>query len=229
MREWSMIAFEQRLRVPVPARELHDWHLRPGAFERLGPPWERMRPLHAEPVAEGSRRVFEVRKGGLWLRWSAVHRDVVSGSSFTDVQEEGPFHTWIHRHRFEPESDTSSLLVDHVDYELPLGRLGQAVAGRAVAGEVARMFAYRHRITAGDLALHARFLDRPKLRVAVTGASGLIGQQLVSLLRTGGHEVLRLVRGDGEPAEDEVRWSLEEGVVDHERLEGIDAVVHLAG
>ncbi len=66
------------------------------------------------------------------------------------------------------------------------------------------------------------------MRVAVTGASGLIGGALVPHLRAQGHEVLRLVRGAAGAA-DEVRWDPMTGYVDLARLEGVDAVVHLAG
>ena len=66
------------------------------------------------------------------------------------------------------------------------------------------------------------------MRVAVTGASGLIGSALVPHLRAEGHEVLRLVRGST-AARDEVRWDPATGFVDLGALEGTDAVVHLAG
>lgn len=68
------------------------------------------------------------------------------------------------------------------------------------------------------------------MRIAVTGASGLIGTALVAALRADGHEVLRLVRGQpSAPASDEVRWNPEAGYVDLNRLTGVDGVVHLAG
>jgi uncharacterized protein (TIGR01777 family) len=66
------------------------------------------------------------------------------------------------------------------------------------------------------------------MKVAVTGASGLIGGALVPFLRAGGHEVLRLVRR-APAARDEIRWDPEAGAVDAPALEGLDAVVHLAG
>lgn len=65
------------------------------------------------------------------------------------------------------------------------------------------------------------------MRVAVTGASGLIGGALVTHLRDRGDEVLRLVRG-APAAPDEVRWDPMTGYVDLAGLEGADAVVHLA-
>ena len=67
------------------------------------------------------------------------------------------------------------------------------------------------------------------MRVAITGASGLIGSALLESLQRDGHEVLRLVRGKPRtPAPDEVRWNPTAGYVDVERLEGLDALVHLA-
>ncbi|WP_344282436.1 TIGR01777 family oxidoreductase [Actinomadura napierensis] len=66
------------------------------------------------------------------------------------------------------------------------------------------------------------------MRVTVTGSSGLIGTALVRALREDGHEVVRLVRREPS-APDEARWSPADGCVEAAALEGIDAVVHLAG
>ncbi len=64
--------------------------------------------------------------------------------------------------------------------------------------------------------------------IAVTGASGLIGSALVPALRAEGHQVLRLVRGQAS-APDERRWDPIAGRLDPADLEGVAAVVHLAG
>ncbi|MFF2411082.1 TIGR01777 family oxidoreductase [Streptomyces sp. NPDC058092] len=65
-------------------------------------------------------------------------------------------------------------------------------------------------------------------RIAVTGASGLIGAALVRSLRADGHEVVRLVRRPAR-AGDEVEWNPRRRYVDVAGLVGCDAVVHLAG
>jgi uncharacterized protein len=66
------------------------------------------------------------------------------------------------------------------------------------------------------------------MRVAVTGASGLIGTALVPHLRSVGHEVVRLVRRPA-AAPDEVTWDPKAGTVDLDALAGVDGVIHLAG
>jgi hypothetical protein len=64
--------------------------------------------------------------------------------------------------------------------------------------------------------------------VLVTGSHGLIGTALIPRLRARGDRVLRLVRGAPEGADD-VAWDPPAGTIDAESLEGVDAVVHLAG
>jgi uncharacterized protein (TIGR01777 family) len=66
------------------------------------------------------------------------------------------------------------------------------------------------------------------VKIAVTGASGLIGSTLVPRLQADGHEVLRLVRRTPRSAE-EHRWAPEHRRIDPALLADVDAVVHLAG
>lgn len=66
------------------------------------------------------------------------------------------------------------------------------------------------------------------MKIAVTGASGLIGTPLVAHLRSLSHDVYRLVRR-ASSAPDEITWNPESGFVDTEKLAGTEVVVHLAG
>jgi uncharacterized protein len=62
------------------------------------------------------------------------------------------------------------------------------------------------------------------MRILITGATGLVGSELKSVLAAGGHEVKTLGRGKAD-----IHWNVERGQLNPAELEGFDAVVHLAG
>jgi uncharacterized protein len=70
---------------------------------------------------------------------------------------------------------------------------------------------------------------RPPITIAVTGATGLIGSALVDRLRSHGHTVRRLVHSPRDVRETDVAWNAERDDVPFGALDGVEAVVHLAG
>lgn len=68
------------------------------------------------------------------------------------------------------------------------------------------------------------------MKILISGASGLVGSHLIPVLLEKGHEVYKLVRKTPREA-DEIQWDAEKGFSEKEqsKLEGFDAVVHLAG
>jgi uncharacterized protein (TIGR01777 family) len=231
-----MKEFVKRSRIEATAEEVFGWHARDGALERLAPPWEAVRVLErtggiADP---GSRTTLEMRVAGVPRQWIAEHTAYEEGRMFRDEQVAGPFARWVHTHRVEADGPTACFLEDRVEYALPLGAAGSAVAGGYVRRVLERTFAYRHRITAQDLAAHKRMAG-PPLRVLVSGSRGLVGSALVPYLTSGGNTVARLVRpgiGSSTSASlgEEIVWNpVGAGVANPTALEGFDAVVHLAG
>ena len=65
-------------------------------------------------------------------------------------------------------------------------------------------------------------------KIAVTGASGLIGSALVAQLKSDGHQVQKIVRRPARTS-DEVSWNPIKGEIDLQSLEGVDVIFHLAG
>jgi uncharacterized protein (TIGR01777 family) len=215
----------RRVRLPVPAGAAFEWHERPGAFERLSPPWERVEVVERSGgIRDGGRVVL--RAGPLRSRWTLVHRGYVAGVRFEDVQESGPFARWRHVHSFHDTAGGSEL-EDAIEFGLPGGALGDAIAGPWMRTQLDRTFDYRNRVLHDDLEAHAR-AGASRMRIAVTGGTGLIGSALIPFLTTGGHEVIRLVRHAPSSA-GEVQWDPGRGIVTRGSLEGLDAVVHLAG
>lgn len=223
-----MPIYAKRSQLPAPATDVYDWHSRPGALERLLPPWERIRIIDRQGgIEEGARTVIRMWKGPLPIRWVARHRRPEPGRRFVDEQQSGPFAHWRHVHRFLPRAEGSEL-EDEIEYRLPLQAISGPIAGGLVRRDLERTFSFRHRRTAADLRRHQECGGKP-LRVAVTGASGLVGGQLSAFLSAGGHSIFPLVRRRPRPNSDEIHWKPARGAIDGDALNGLDAVVHLAG
>ena len=86
--------------------------------------------------------------GPLRLRWTFEHNGYIEGRQFRDVQTSGPFRRWEHTHLFIPEGPEACKLEDRIEYELPFGALGNLFGGELVRRKLARVFEYRHRVTA---------------------------------------------------------------------------------
>jgi uncharacterized protein len=226
-----MSRFTRQVSLPASAEDVYAWHLRPGAFQRLTPPWEKVAVV--DPgigVAEGSRVIIRVPLGGPFFKtWIAEHRDLIPGRQFRDIQLTGPFARWEHTHRVTPNDARSCVLEDDIEYALPLGALGSLFGGGHVRRQLTRMFDYRHAVMRLDTARHA--LGGAKtMKVLITGASGLVGQALTAFLTTGGHSVTCLGRGASRlPGTESRTWDPNTGKLDPADVDGFDAVVHLAG
>lgn len=220
--------FVARSSLPVPVADLAAWHERPAALSRLLPPWQDVRVVErtGSELRDGLVVALSLPAGPFRMRWEALHRDVEPGRGFTDVQRRGPFASFVHRHRFEPGDGSGSRLVDDMTYRLPFGPLGALGAGFA-RRDLTRTFAYRHAVTRSDLVRHAGAAGAP-LRVAISGAGGLVGGALAAFLACGGHRVVRLVRRPSR-GEDEIAYDPDGDGIEAEKLAGVDAVVHLAG
>lgn len=240
--------YQASVSLPVSTETAFAYHERPGCLDRLIPPWESVTIERSDgSLRTGSRVVLKTRLLGIPLRWVAEHTVYEPPRRFCDRQVSGPFACWEHEHRFDeitagsdrgslwPDAEridpqaiggSASTLTDRIDYRLPGGPLGRFLGGGKALQTIEAMFAYRHRVTADDLSLAARY-PLTTQTVAVSGAGGLVGSSLCQLLTLLGHRVLRIVRGDAR-SEDEVPvWA--DPTVAAERLEGIDAVIHLAG
>jgi uncharacterized protein (TIGR01777 family) len=220
--------------MPVSAEELYAWHARPLAFQRLQSPWEAARLVKQEGEfgTDGFRLTMRAKTvGPLRATWVADAYDFRPGRGFQDRCLKGPFAYWNHAHEMIPDGPGSSFLEDRIEYRVPLGAVGR-LFGRTVRKRLAAIFAYRHFLTASDLRRHNEFRDRPRLTVAVTGSRGLVGSELVPLLTTGGHRVIRLVTGRASaPYDDGTAWIAwkPEAPLPPGAFDGVDAVIHLAG
>jgi ligand-binding SRPBCC domain-containing protein len=144
--------FIKQSEIDAPPEIVFAFHERPGVVQELTPPWERVELLETAPsLRPGTRTVFKVFLGPFARLWVAEHTEYIPGRMFADIQRKGPFLYWYHRHIFEPTDRKTTLMIDDVEYALPLGRLSDMVAGRLVRAKLQRMFDYRHEVLAQKL------------------------------------------------------------------------------
>ncbi len=140
--------FERRVEIAAPAARVFSFHERPDALMLLTPPGERTEIIVPPRSLEvGTRVELRTHVGPFPMRIVAVHREYVPGRMFADEMVEGPFARWYHRHIVEPLDPARSVLIDAIDYQLPLGVLG-ATFGRGVAlRRLNALFDHRHAVT----------------------------------------------------------------------------------
>ena len=221
-----MTVFSQSVQVPVSPQTAFAWHERPGAFLRLRPPWEPVELLeHTGGIRDGARVRLRIALVGT-LRMHAVfgHCDYLEGERFVDEQISGPFSEYRHEHLFKALKDGAACeLRDHIRYRAPFG------GGSIVARKLKKMFAYRHRIFAADMEDIAQRGPCQPQTVLVTGVSGMIGAALCARLQTRGHTVRTLSRSPNKDDPAAFGWSPSKGELDPAALDGVGAVIHLAG
>lgn len=211
-------------RVPASAEQLFAWHERPGAFHRLNPPFDPVTVLSraGEGLGVDVRIELEAKVGPARVRWTSRHVASERPSGFVDEQERGPFSRWRHEHRF-----SDGELSDHIDWEAPLGLAGRLAHG-PIGARLDRAFRFRHSRTAWDLERIAPHRGKGPLRIGLTGAGGLVGSAIGHFLDAAGHEVVPFSRKASAQGR-YVRWDPGAGVLDPRDIEGLDAIIHLAG
>lgn len=209
--------------IPFDVEAVAAWWERPGALTRLTPPWTALEPQEdAGDLRAGTAR-FTL--AGLPLESRHLPEEYRAGRAFADrVHLAGVPAPWRHVHRVQPHVGR------HRGGVGPAADLIDEVRAPVGAAGLERAASYRSRQLSGDLDVHARMArlrgTADPLTVGITGASGTVGTALGALLTSGGHRVVRLVRGEAH-GPDQRRWDPEDPAAD--LAVGLDAIVHLAG
>jgi uncharacterized protein (TIGR01777 family) len=223
-----MNSFIFRSEFKEPLQDIFDWHMRTGAIERLTPPWDSVINTSGSPSEKGEVHL-RVRRGGLPWDMRVVYTDFLRNKFFQDEQVKGPFKHWKHIHRFEKGSDGGSIMEDHIEWMSPFGSLGNFLARDLIETDLRRSFSFRHQRLKNELERIRTIRAVRPLSIGITGSNGLIGRSLCHVLTTSGHQVLRIVRHSGSAQPGRTFWDPSTGEINSENLEGLDAVVNLAG
>lgn len=280
--------FIKKIDVKEPVETIFGWHEKPGAFERLTPPWMKLKNINksGHGIEVGAKVDMDICFAQIPVPMKAEHIGYVKNKFFKDRLYGGPFSKWEHTHTFYtpytrgagspwidaiyPDEQTArastvnlkavssttlfSRLEDRIDYALPLHIPDKWHS--FIRSELNRLFHYRHTVMVNDLERHRSHKlhggNLEPLTILISGASGPVGNSLIPFLTTGGHRVIKLVRGvtvrekdlqEGDSSQrssnssnrsvekqrDKIQWDPYTGELDLESAGKIDVVINLNG
>jgi ligand-binding SRPBCC domain-containing protein len=142
-----MPSYRRSAWIDAPVEAVFAFHEEPDALERLTPPWARVEVLERSGgIRTGGRVVLMAPVGPFRKRWVAKHTEYERNRLFADVQTEGPFRYWRHRHEFAPENG-GTRLTDSIEFGLPGGAIADWLGGWVARLQLERLFKYRQETT----------------------------------------------------------------------------------
>jgi len=151
---------EREQLVPRPRSEVFRFFSDPANLERLTPKSLRFKILSSLPVKmrAGATIDYEITLFGVSLHWRTLIVSFEPETLFVDVQLEGPYRFWRHTHEFV-ETEGGTLVRDRVEYEVPLGGLGEVARRVFVDRQLHSIFGFRRAVI--DEILGATILPSP--------------------------------------------------------------------
>jgi ligand-binding SRPBCC domain-containing protein len=136
--------FEREQLVRRTRREVFAFFADAANLERITPPALHFEIRTPQPIAMGAGTTIDYQLSlfGLKFQWRTLIESFDPESRFVDVQMEGPYRSWRHTHEFM-EAPGGTLVLDHVEYEVPFGPLGEIARRLFVERQLRRIFDFR--------------------------------------------------------------------------------------
>jgi ligand-binding SRPBCC domain-containing protein len=149
---------ERQQLIAAPREQVFEFFSKAENLEKLTPPFLRFRILTSLPIEMKRDQSIEYRigLGGVPMGWLTRISEWQPPQRFVDEQRRGPYRYWHHSHEFQ-EADAGTSMRDVVEYELPLGPLGQLAHALLVQRLLQRIFDYREQAVRGAFPARSRF------------------------------------------------------------------------
>ena len=130
--------------VRAEPEEVFDFFSQARNLEQLTPPWLRFKVLSPEPLEMrgGTLIDYQLRLHGVPIAWTSLIECWEPARRFVDRQVRGPYRSWHHTHEFESIPD-GTIIHDSIEYEIPLGPIGESAHRALVRRDLRRVFDYR--------------------------------------------------------------------------------------
>ena len=109
--------YQHRFTVKAPLSVVAQFHKDTRALRDLTPPPMTVKFNNVEPLADGSVADFTLQFGPVSVRWLAIHSEVTEQNGFVDTQQEGPFQSWRHHHKFRAINEQTTEVIDEIEAE----------------------------------------------------------------------------------------------------------------
>ena len=175
-----------------PVKDVFDWHKNILALERITPSWDNIlfenRSTQTNNfLQDGKLTLIQEILPFIKLKWVIKHSKYIENESFYDEMLKGPFKSWKHKHVFEELNSASTLIKDEISFSswINIKKLNEFIVNK-----IKKSFNYRSMILEHDL--KNKIENTNENYVLMTGATGAIGQSLMSYLNSLGYKIIFL-------------------------------------
>jgi uncharacterized protein (TIGR01777 family) len=134
--------YKHRFQVQASLEEVSDFHSRSSSLTEITPPPSKVIVHQAPPrLDEGDQMDFTVKLGPVPIRWLARIENV-KPTGFIDRQLSGPFQRWVHQHTFEPINETTTTVIDEIEFSFH-SHPWRKIVGLNMILSLPALFAYR--------------------------------------------------------------------------------------
>ena len=142
-----MPVLERTTFIAAPESTVFAFFSDPKNLARITPPSRGFEIVEApeRSLRAGDRIRYRIRLLGIPVPWVTHISEWTEGTYFVDEQESGPYKRWRHEHRLQ-RAEGGVLMVDRVEYELPLGAVGAFFGGWWVRRNLRTIFDYRAKV-----------------------------------------------------------------------------------
>lgn len=172
--------------------KVYRWHKSDLALDRITPPWDKIRVIDRKSsgtnfLKDGIITLEQKIAPLLKLKWKLNHVNYIEGKCFQDNLVSGPLRHWEHKHEFIEESKKKTTINDKIKFShwINLKKLNDFTLK-----SMEKSFRYRNKIIEYDLS--NLYKNTNGYYVIITGATGLVGSDLVPLLNSLGYKILIL-------------------------------------